>query len=134
MIHYHFDRQDNILYVHYKGETRIEDIVNYVEGVAEDEKLPCNLYTLEDRSDAIIKHSVRENIKIFNAVKAHRKKFSFVKVASVNPTPESATSAFQYAHILSRKLKNYHFRVFSTREAALHWLLHETPSPMMHSR
>ena len=132
MIHYRYSEADNILYVKYKGETTIEDIVNYVTEIAMDEQLPRVLYTLEDRSEAIIKHTVRENVLIYQALKEHRKNFRMVKVASVNPTPESATSALQFSHILATRLKKYHFRVFATREAALQWLMHETPAPMEH--
>jgi hypothetical protein len=121
MIEYKFNEELQILEVLYEGPIRISDLMKYGNSVFTDESLPRDLRILTDAKKASYILLPEEIPQVVRMTLKHIKPYNKVKAAFIQSKPiETALSLLLELEIKSGKYKH---SVFSSRQAALHWLL-----------
>jgi hypothetical protein len=121
MIKYKFNEELQILEVRYEGSIRISDLMEYGNSVFTDESLPRDLRILTDAKNASYILLPEEIPQVIKMTLKHIKPYNKVKAAFIQSKPiETALSLLLELEFKSGKYKH---SVFSTRQAALHWLL-----------
>jgi hypothetical protein len=122
MIYSKFNDELQILEVFYEGEITLNDLAEYGNNVCLDTSLPRNLRILTDATKASYNKLDPGQIPaVIELTKENIKPFQRVKAAFIQSKPiETALS-----HLLELEFDSdkYHHSVFSTRKAALDWLL-----------
>lgn len=121
MITSEFNKETGILEVHYSGNISVSDLIEFGNTVYADQNLPRKLLILTDVKKANYLFRVGDFEEIFNNLKKHLSAFDYIKVAFIQAKPKETA----YSILLSEKnpVKNYIRKVFSTRDAAISWLL-----------
>ena len=115
------DKQGRILSMHYTGTISVRDMENFwIEAISKeliksDVKgfiLDCGeaIFEIEEDETSLLTNFFRKNISIF-----HQKKFAYI---TKNPNQVIVPI------LLQEEEDNYESRPFSTKEAALDWLLY----------
>ena len=121
MIDYKFNEELQILEVIYEGSIRISDLMNYGNSIFSDESLPRDLRILTDAKKASYILLPEEIPQVIKMTLQHIKPYNKVKAAFIQSKPiETALSLLLELEFQSGKYKH---SVFSSRQAALHWLL-----------
>lgn len=121
MITSEFNKESGILEVHYSGNISVSDLIEFGNTVYADQNLPRKLLILTDVKKANYLFRVEDFEEIINNLKKHLSVFDYIKVALVQSKPKETA----FSMLLSEKnpLNNYIRKVFSTRDAAISWLL-----------
>jgi len=110
-----------ILEVDFIGEIYFTDLYEYGEKIREDMELPRDLKILTNATQAIYKLSPEEITLMLNDLKEQIKPYHSVKTAVVQDKPfETAISMLVEVDL---SIPDYMHKVFSTRKAAMEWLL-----------
>ncbi len=121
MIEYKFNEELQILEVFYEGTISISDLIDYGNSVFSDESLPRDLRILTDASKASYIILPEEIPQVIKLTLQHIKPYNKVKAAFIQSKPiETELSQLLELEFQSGK---YEHSVFSSRQAALHWLL-----------
>jgi hypothetical protein len=122
MITYKYNIEGGILETTLTGDVSIADITDYIIKLSKDQNLPNKLKILSDARNANITIGVspKDLKKIVVANKKSLAQRDFICDAYVVLGKVEAALGFIYKTI--SKSKNYHFNVFSTKEAAINWL------------
>jgi hypothetical protein len=121
MISYHFNDELQMLEVFYEGVIGISDLTSYGRSIFSDISLPRDLRILTDVTEATYNLKPDEIPLIIELTQQHIKPYNKVKVAFIQSKPlETALS-----YLLEMKFPpgKYKHSVFSTRRAAINWLL-----------
>jgi len=121
MIKYNFNEELNVLEVFYTDDIYLQDLIEYGEMLQHSETLPRDLKILTDATNANYKLIPAEVKILTEAMKNQIRSYNSVKTAYFHQKPYE--TAMSYI-VKNESFKNdYQHNVFSTREAALHWLL-----------
>ncbi len=122
MITYKFNNKTGIVESIIKGENKIIDFTEYLISLSEDKQLPDILKIYSNGSEGYFSKDVKPddmyNIAdaIVELLKSHKKVYTaFVISTSIETAMAELYKDFSSA-------ENYMFKVFSTKEAAIHWL------------
>lgn len=121
MVELNYDPKVEILKVKFTGSIGLEDIKDYVKRITDLDYLPTNLDILNDMIDVDQYVSVDEVNKILRTIQPHLSKFSHIRVASVHEKPQ--TTAISTLIRERNKFENMEYRVYSSLDAALEWLM-----------
>jgi hypothetical protein len=121
MINFNFNNELQVLEVFYEGKITLDDLTGYGNSISSNDSLPRNLKILADATKASYELTPGEIPRIVELTKEHIKPYKHVKAAFLQSKPlETALS-----HLLELEFTpgKYEHAVFSTRKAALAWLL-----------
>ena len=121
MITFDYNNDLQILEVQYIGEIHLKDMMDYGEMIRNSEVLPRNLKILTDATKAEYKFTVAELKIVLQAMEEQIKPYNSVKTAVIQQKPRETAISFLVDG--NEPIQNYQHKVFSTRKAALHWLL-----------
>jgi len=120
MITSRIDYDTGILYVDFKGEITLEDLLEHVTIKERRSHYPKKLKILTNATTAEFFLQPRDLVAVKEEMSRTLKKYKVIYDAFVvNHTKSTALSVF-YMELAT--LDNYHFKVFSTKEAAENWL------------
>ncbi len=121
MISYQFNHNLQIIEVEYTGDVDLNQLLEYGERVKNDGSLPRDLLILTDATKANYLFDIAENSVMLETLKDQLKPYNSVRVAVIHSKPmETAMSMLVDA---DHKIADYNHMVFTTRRAALQWLL-----------
>ena len=121
MIEYLYDNKLEILKTNSKGILRIDDIVSHYYTIAKNNILTENLKILIDCRETKFDVEPDEIILINDAVKKALNKYAYIKEAILIEQPYETVLATIFEKGI--KLDHYNFKIFSTENAALSWLV-----------
>ncbi len=110
-----------IFYVTRVGEITLQDIKSYIDQFDKSFKHYKRLFLIEDANQAIPKYKAEGLEEIHEEIKTRIGKYDIVKVAVIVNNPINTALSMLYAN-LSETIKNYHYKTFSTLEAAERWI------------
>ena len=121
MIHYHFNKEIQVLEVIYKGDISAEDIIKHSLFVANNKNFPRILKIITDSTNAHYTFSPAIIKKLLKYVEESLRNYEFIKDAFIHSNPVETA----YSHLLEieQNHDNYSHRIFSTKKAAIHWLI-----------
>ncbi len=123
MIKIFFNKEFFILEVNFIGEISFIDLYEYGEKIRQDNDLPRNLKILTDATQAIYKISPEEIVLMLEDLKIQIEPYHSVKTAVIQNKPiETAISMMVDINL---SIPDYMHKVFSTRKAAIEWLMAE---------
>ena len=121
MIHYHFNKEIQVLEVTYEGDISAEDIIKHSLYVAHNKSFPrvLNIITDSTKAHYTFSPSIIKELLIY--VEESLRNYRFIKDASIHSNPVETA----YSHLLEieQNHDNYSHRIFSTKKAAIHWLI-----------
>lgn len=121
MITSNYNTELQLLEVSYSGSISMKDLVEFGNQIYGNKKLPRKLCILTDVSRAQYKISTAELSELMSHIEQHLLAFEYIKAAFVQSKPRET----DYSMLLSSEntIQNYFRAIFSTREAALEWLM-----------
>ncbi len=121
MITRKFDKEKKILIVKYIGKITIKEILDYITSVTDDKTIPRDLKIIEYTDDIEYDFDVNEISEITNELKKQIKKFESIKMCIIHTKP--LPTAYSMIYIRESTIKDYTIKLFSTKEAAMQWLM-----------
>lgn len=125
MIHTIYDPELRVISTYYSGKIDAKEIIEYIDKLEVDKKVYENLLYFEDQSKAEFIFNPSEIRKLIHALFTKASSLSAIRVAILNLRPKE--TAFSLIAIRLLKGKKVNAKVFSTKEAALDWLLLKKP-------
>jgi hypothetical protein len=123
MIEYYLNSETQILEVTYKDDICIKDLLEYGEMIKKNRTYPRNLKILTDATFAKYILEPTDVNLMLKALKEQIQPYESVKSAVFHNKPRE--TAISHLVNLWGPIPNYQHKVFSTKEAALLWLLYE---------
>jgi hypothetical protein len=121
MISYEFNEELEILEVFYTGDISLLDVLEYGEMIKKDFSLPRDLKILTDATRANYTINPGEISHLHQVMKEQIKPYHSVKTAVIQEKPlETAISMLVDSQ---GPIQAYQHQVFSSRKAAIKWLL-----------
>lgn len=121
MISYKFNNNLQILEVEYSGEVDLKQLIEYGEKIKNDGSLPRNLLILTDATKANYLFKISETSIMLDTLKEQLKPYTSVRTAVIHQKPME--TAFSMTVDAEQEIPGYQHMVFTTRTAALNWLL-----------
>ena len=121
MISYEFNTELDILEVWYKGDISLVDVLEYGEMIRKDYSLPRDLKILTDATGANYTLSREEISELHTVMKEQIKPYDRVKTAVIQNKPRE--TALSMLVDIEGPISCYQHQVFSSRKAAIKWLL-----------
>lgn len=121
MIQYEYNSEMGIVEAVYTGDIHVSDLIAYGDKIYADQSLPRKLLVLTDVTKANYVYSTKEFEELMENLKRHLTAYKFIKVAFIQSKPKE--TAYSMLVTKMNPSPNYVRGVFSTREAALKWLL-----------
>jgi hypothetical protein len=115
-----FNSKTGILETEFKGDVTLLDVVNYIIRTKENKIYPRTLKIFTDSSQAIFNFSIEDLNTIMEENLKSLMNYDFIIDAIIVDNPKNTVLTMLYAEL--SKTKKYKFKIFSTKEAALHWL------------
>ncbi len=120
MIQFNYDKQANILISLAKDEVGLAQIKEHYLYIRDNARLPRRLNVMIDGRLSRFKIDINDLEQMRAFVKDCISGYANVREAFVVDKPYETTIALLFEEAV--QLPNYHFRIFSTEEAALYWL------------
>jgi hypothetical protein len=118
MISYTFDQ--DILYITFTGEIKLEDIIEYLKEFDNLDSLPKNLHLLYDLVNAKLNIAPTE-IKIISQIAdISTHEYSSTKTAFLVDNPKVTAYSTLFSNVTTNPKTQR--KIFSTKEAAIKWL------------
>ncbi len=121
MIKAEFNPDTGILIATFEGVIRIKEIIDYMDATRQNLSYPRKLKILTDASDADYNFSPQDLHAVVEANNRSLEQYEYIIDAII--AANSKTTAITMLYQEFSRTQKYHFRVFSTREAALKWLI-----------
>lgn len=125
MINTIYDPELRVISTNYIGKIDAKEIIDYIDNLDLDKKVYENLLYFEDQSKAEFIFNPSEIRKLIHALFTKVSRLSAIRVAIFNLQPKE--TAFSLIAIRLLRAKKVHAKVFSTKEAAMDWLLLKNP-------
>ena len=121
MIEIKYYPDENLIHVKRSGEVFARDLLGYMQQVDRDFAGHKTLFVLDDVRRSTSRFSAKDYGKLIEALEKLLPGYTRVYMALVVDTPEETALSDIYAS-MTQNMENYFFRIFSTEEAASHWL------------
>jgi len=122
MITYELNEETGILETKIEGNIRIEDIINYIIDVRDNKMLPEKIKIFTEASKGKLVEKVRkkelEKFLVENKKTLNQKEFIYD--AFVVSEPFETALGLLYQDLI--EMRNYKFKIFTTKKAAIAWL------------
>ena len=117
----YFNEKENILYVKNQAEVTIDNMVLALNNIIENKDFPRRLKILEDAIDVKAGFNFNDLEKLKPGIEKFKKAYDQIVHAVVQNNPINVAYS-KYMEIYLKDDTKYHFKVFSTVEAALEWI------------
>lgn len=123
MIDFKFNEQLQILEASYEGTIVINDLIDYGNKIFSNKSLPRDLKILTDATMADYNLKLHEFPVLIRELEKHIRPYNNIRAAFIQSRPRETA----YSMLLEQEIPpgKYYHAVFSTRKAALEWLLAE---------
>ncbi len=118
---YYFDNDIKVLAFNASGLIEKDYIIDFYEHMGENESYPRDLRTLIDARDCTYKFEISDMQEMFSALNNALENYTSVREAIVVEKLFETVFATLFAEGMVHP--KYKFKVFSTRTAALNWLV-----------
>jgi hypothetical protein len=122
MITSHINRDTGIIETIYEGKVTFEDVIGYINELRNFEKFPKRLLILSDSTHGRISFTAEEDQLIAGIVRQYAPSYQLIKDAIIIDDPRTTAYSVLYRNAAA-SIPNYQFEIFSTRQAAINWLL-----------
>lgn len=122
MIHSAYNKETGIIESRLTGMVTVEEVFQYINKLKDLDKYPKRMLILTDSIHGRFEFSEEEDRQMVRLVTKYITSFDLIKDAIIVDDPRTTAFSILFRRAAS-SLPNYHFEVFSTREAALKWLL-----------
>lgn len=120
MISYRLDTETNILETKFEGDIDAQSMIYYISSFDNNPDMPRSIKCIATATNANFKFKTKD-LKAFNKIKNKiLPQYEMAMVATIINSPVAAALSTMYSIIANNK--DYKFKVFSTREAAMIWL------------
>ena len=126
MVFSDFDHQKQILVTRFEGEIFLKEIIDYINVTKINKDYPRELRILTDSSKSNMLLSAEDLPMIVEENNNALKEYTYIVDAIVLGNPHDTAISYLYKEI--SKNKNYFFKLFSSNEAAIQWLINFKPS------
>lgn len=116
-----FDSEIDITTTTYQGQIDALELINYISKITLNTDELSKVLYFEDQTNAEFTFSPTEIRQIVHALLVKISSITAIRVAILNTHPRETALSLIAIRLL--QAKNIHAKVFSTREAALDWLL-----------
>lgn len=120
MIDINFNTDTNILENTLTGTIGIAEVLDMYDRMEQLDVLPQNLKVIIDSQKARYTFTEKELKQIASAIEHLLSKFNSIQEAIIQSSPYETAMAVLYEQMV--QFKNFKFKAFSTREAAIQWL------------
>lgn len=120
MITVDFNTSTNILENTLTGTITIDEVLDMYYRIEHHDQLPVNLKVIIDSNKAKYTFNEKDLQEIVSAIKHLLTKFNSIQEAIIQSSPYETAMAVLYEQMV--EIKNFKFKAFSTREAAVKWL------------
>lgn len=122
MISFSYNKAENIIYAERRGEIGLEEVLTYIKCIDQNHQRLQNLYIIDDFRQSTSVFTRDEYPAMVEEISRRVNRYKQVKHAVIvdNPTETVLSILFE---MISDSIENYTFKVFSTSEAAKHWLM-----------
>ena len=120
MITLDFNTDSKILINTLTGTIGIAEVLDMYHRVEQHQSLPSNLRIIIDSQKARYTFTEKELQGIADAIQHLLTKFDSIQEAIIQSSPYETAMAVLYEQMVN--FKNFRFKAFSTKEAALKWL------------
>lgn len=116
-----FNQEKGILQTNYQGVIKLRDYLEDIKQVGLNNELPRNLKILTDATDARFEFGEDDIPRILEYKGQYAKNFEFIREALVQNDPyvTALSMIYQYDALY---LENFQYKIFSSFDAACHWL------------
>ena len=115
-----FNSKTKILETEFKGEVTLLEVVNYIIRSKENKTYPRTLKIITDSSQAVFNFSIEDLNTIMEENIKSLMNYECIIDAIIVDNPKNTVLTMLYAELT--KTNKYKFKIFATKEAALHWL------------
>lgn len=124
MITRFFDQKQKIMLVEFSGEIKVENVIEHINILFTEYELPIDLRVLEDARKATYDMTIDENDQILEQVSKYVNQFNTIASAFLQDKPYETAINLDYQYLVP--FSNMKYKVFTTKEAALNWLLSQS--------
>jgi len=124
MVTAEFDHDTGILNSRFKDFVTLNEIIDYIDSTKLNRSYPRKLKIITDARGADFSFTPDDLPKIVEANNSSMEQYDFIIDAII--TDDSKTTAISMLYQEFSRVPNYRFKVFSTRDAAINWLIHST--------
>jgi len=121
MLEYFYNEEQNFLHLKPKPAVIIDDIAEHYQNLLENNSYPERMNVLIDCVGIELKVNIQKIGLIVDMVVECTKKYELLREGMLVDLPYETAFANLYRY--STQIENYEFEIFSTREAALNWLI-----------
>lgn len=122
MISRHINKDTGIIETTYEGIVTLQEVISYIGELRNTGKYPKKLLILTDAVHGRFMFSEEEDQILAGIVRQYAPSYELIKDAIIIDDPRTTAYSLLYRHAAS-SIPNYRFEIFSTREAAIKWLL-----------
>lgn len=121
MITSEFNQLTGFLDSRFKGKVKLQEIVDFMEATKNNRIFPRSLKILTDTTNAEFDMTTFDLNKIVEANNQSLEQYDYIIDAIVIENPKVMALSILYQELAENK--KYIFKIFSTREAAIDWLI-----------
>lgn len=125
MVYYDFDHQKQIMISRFEGDILLKEIIDYIDAARFNKEYPRKLKILTDSRRSNMLLTPEDLPKIVEANLKSLEVYEYIVDAIVLENPNDTAISYLYGEI--SRTGNYFFKLFSTYDSALTWLLNFNP-------
>ena len=122
MITSHRNKDTGIIETTYEGHVTVRDLIGYVSELKNRDKYPGRLLILTDAMNSRLEFGPDEDKVLAGMVQQYAPMYEIIKDAIIIDDPRSTAYSLLFRRAAAA-IPNYEIGIFSTREAAIKWLL-----------
>ncbi len=121
MVEATFNKKKGILESMFIGDVTIKEIIDYITSIKNNKAYPRTLKVLTDARKSSMNFTISDLSLLVEENNKSLEKYDFIIDAIIIDSPKETALSILYKEFA--EASNYKFNIFSTREAAIQWLL-----------
>ena len=121
MVEATFNKKKGILESMFIGDVTIKEIIDYIISIKNNKAYPRTLKVLTDARKSSMNFTISDLSLLVEENNKLLEKYDFIIDAIIIDSPKETALSILYKEFA--EASNYKFNIFSTREAAIQWLL-----------
>jgi len=118
-----FNQEEGILYSIRSGKVTLDEFMQTVEEIGSSTQLPRRLLTITDASNSDLDIGMDDLPIILEQLQKHLPNYESIHDAVIHNDAPTDVAIGIFFEKVSSVIPNYKFKIFTTIEAAKHWLL-----------
>lgn len=121
MVFSDFGHKKQVLITRFEGDVNLKEITDYIDATRLNKKYPRELRIITDSRKSNMLLKPEDLSAIVDANNKSLKEYTYIIDAIILENPHDTAMSFLYKEL--SKTKNYYFKLFSTYDAAINWLI-----------